>query len=255
MRLKEKIVLVTGGSGGIGSTSAILCAKEGAKAVYITYFGSPDKAGAVVHGVNESGSTGYALKADVSRKADLVQVALTIGERYGRIDAVACYAGYPIDKENWFADFLTLTEEQVSKPLDIDVRGSLFTAQAVLPWMLDQKKGSIVFISSTPGLVGDTVGITYALGKAAISNLAKCLAQVYGPQGIRVNAIAPGSIGTTANLESLSEKDHAMLAAETSLRRFGKPEEIAHGVIHLMSEESGYTTGQTLVCDGGTVFH
>jgi len=254
MRLKEKIVLVTGGSGGIGSTCAIQCAKEGARAVYVTYFGSPDKAAVVIQKVNGAGSIGHALKADVSRKADIVQVARSIGEKYGRIDAVVCYAGYPIDKETWFADFLTLTEEQVSKPLEVDVRGSLFTAQAVLPFMLDQMKGSIVFISSTPGLVGDTVGIPYALGKAAIANLTRCLAKLYGPQGVRVNAIAPGSIGTPANLASLSKEDHAMLVDETSLRRFGTPEEIGTLAIHLMSDESGYTTGQILVCDGGTVF-
>jgi NAD(P)-dependent dehydrogenase (short-subunit alcohol dehydrogenase family) len=147
-----------------------------------------------------------------------------------------------------------LTEEQISKQLEVDVQGSLFTAQAVLPFMLDQKKGSIVFISSTPGLVGDTSGIPYALGKAAIANLTKCLAQLYGPEGVRVNAIAPGSIGTPANLASLAEEDRAMLAKETSLRRFGTPEEIGALSIHLMSDESGYTTGQTLVCDGGTVF-
>jgi NAD(P)-dependent dehydrogenase (short-subunit alcohol dehydrogenase family) len=225
MRLKGKIVLVTGGSGGIGAATAIQCAKDGAEAVEIVYFGSPGKAEAVVREVNEVGSNGHALKADISRKGDIVQVAQAIAENHGRIDAVACYAGYPMDKKAWFSDFLELSEEQVRKPFQVDVLGSVFTAQAVLPFMLAQKKGSIVFTSSTPGLVGDSFGIPYALAKAADANLAKCLAKIYGISGIRVNAIAPGSIATPANLASLSDEDRDILASEASRSTGHSPDE------------------------------
>lgn len=254
MRLSRKIILITGGSGGIGSATAVECAKEGAEAIYVTYFGSPERAAAVVKKIDDAGSSGYALKLDVGRKADAVALAKQIGEKWGRIDGVACYAGYPMDKDIWFGDFLSLHEEQLRKPLEVDVAGSLFTAQAVLPFMVEKRRGSIVFVSSTPGLVGDTVGIPYALGKAANANLAKCLAQLYGDRGVRANAIAPGSIGTPANLSALAPKERESLAAEASLRRFGNPEEVAKAAVYLLSEDSSFITGQTLVCDGGTVF-
>ena len=254
MRLKGKVILITGGSGGIGSTTAVECAKEGAQSVYITYFGSPEKAAAVVQRITESGSTGYSVKVDVSRRNDAQAVARQIVEKEGRIDGAVCYAGYPMDKGIWFGDFLNLTEEQVRKPLQVDVVGSLYTAQAVLPFMLEKNRGSIVLVSSTPGLVGDVAGIPYALGKAANANLARCLAQLYGARGVRANAIAPGSIGTPANLAALAPKDLETLAGEASLGRFGTPEEVARIAIFLLSEDSSFITGQTLICDGGTVF-
>jgi len=254
LRLQEKVILITGGSGGLGSATAVRCAQEGAKAVYVTYFGSAPKAELTARAVTEAGSVGYALKVDLRSKAEIVRTADLIKERSGRIDGVACYAGYPMDKEIWLGDFLALTEEHLRKPVDADLLGSLFTAQAVLPFMLDQKAGSIVLVSSTPGLVGDIAGIPYALAKAAIANLAKCLAKVYGPSGIRVNAISPGSIATPANLAGLSGTDYEMLANETSLRRFGTPLEVANLAIHLLSDESSFRTGQIDVCDGGTVF-
>jgi 3-oxoacyl-[acyl-carrier protein] reductase len=254
MRLKHKVILITGGSGGIGGTTAVECAKEGAQSVYITYFGSPEKAAAVVRGINDAGSAGYSLRADVSQRTEAQAMVKQILDKEGRIDGLVCYAGYPIRQEIWFGDFLTLSDEQIRKPLQVDVEGTLFTTQAVLPSMLEQKKGSIIVISSTPGLVGDVVGIPYALGKAANANLAKCLAQLYGARGVRANAIAPGSIGTPANLAALAPKDYEVLAAEASLRRFGTPEEVAKMAIFLLSEDSSFITGQTLVCDGGTVF-
>jgi NAD(P)-dependent dehydrogenase (short-subunit alcohol dehydrogenase family) len=254
MRLRDKVLLITGGSGGLGSATAVRCAEEGAKAVYVTYFGSAPKADLTARAVNDAGSIGYAVQADVRSKADMVRIAALIKERSGRIDGVACYAGHPMDKEIWLGNFHTLTEEQVRKPLESDLLGSVFTAQAVLPFMLDQKAGSIVLVSSTPGLVGDTAGIPYALAKAAIANLAKCLAKVYGPSGIRINAIAPGSIATAANLAAISGSDYELLANEASLRRFGTPVEVANLAIHLLSDESSFRTGQIAVCDGGTVF-
>jgi 3-oxoacyl-[acyl-carrier protein] reductase len=254
MRLARKIILITGGSGGIGAATAEECAKEGAEAVYVTYFGSPERAAAVVKKVNEAGSVGYSLKVDVTRKTEAQALAKHIAEKQGRIDGVVCYAGHPLDKDIWFGDFLNLSEDQLRKPLEVDVEGSFFTAQAVLPVMLEKGRGSIVVISSTPGLVGDTVGIPYALGKAANANLAKCLAQLYGDRGVRANAIAPGSIGTPANLSALSSRERETLSAETSLRRFGNPDEVARTAVFLLADDSSFITGQTLVCDGGTVF-
>jgi NAD(P)-dependent dehydrogenase (short-subunit alcohol dehydrogenase family) len=254
MRLKGKVILITGGSGGIGSTTAVECAKEGAQAVYLTYFGSPEKAAAVVQRINGSGSTGTSIKVDVSRRSDAQALARQIIAKEGRIDGAVCYAGYPIDKGIWFGDFLNLSEEQLRKPLQVDVEGTVYTAQAILPFMLEKNRGSIVLVSSTPGLVGDVAGIPYALGKAANANLAKCLAQLYGARGVRANAIAPGSIATPANLAALAPKDFEALAAEASLRRFGTPEEVARMAVFLLSEDSSFITGQTLICDGGTVF-
>src|SRR3989449_7702693 len=164
---------------------------------------------------------------------------------------VACFAGYPIRTEEWYKDYAALTPDEVRAPIDIDLLGSIFVTQAALPAMVRARRGSIILVGSTPALTGDTVGIPYLVAKGGVLALARALAQVYGPHGVRVNALALGSIATEATQRATKSADRDALAQEPALRRWGTPEEVARVVVFLASDDASYITGQTIVVDGG----
>ena len=134
--------------------------------------------------------------------------------------------------------------------LAVNLGGARNTIKAVLPHMISEKRGCIVNISSIWGLRGASCEVAYACTKAAIVGMTRSLALELAPSGIRVNAVAPGCIETDM-VRVLSPETRAMLVEETPLGRLGTPEDIAHAVAFLASEEAGYITGQVLQVDGG----
>lgn len=250
-KLDGKIALVTGASGGIGKAVAIEFAKEGAKGIAVHYGSSEEKALKVVEEIKNLGSDAIAVKADVSKEEEVAAMIDKILKTYGRIDVVAAFAGYPAS--DWNIDPLELTSDHFDKPWNIDVKGTYFTIKHSAPHMRKQKYGKIIVVSSTPGIVGDSTGLQYTLAKSANRSLVRSLVEKLGPDGIYINAIAPGSVGTEANLKNYSEKQIKEMSKGIPLGRFGEPVEIAKVAVFLASDDSNYVNGQTIVVDGGEI--
>ena len=248
-RLDGRVALVTGGSGGIGRAAVLEFAREGAD-VGVQFNRSKKAADAVAEKVRALGRRSVTIRADLTDpKACETLVQKTVGG-LGGLDVVACFAGHPFKREEWNKDFLDLTPADIRRPLDVDLLGSFFVAQAAIPEMVRRRRGSVILIGSTPAITGNTVGIPFLVAKAGILALTRALAQTYGPNGIRVNALALGSIDTEP-MRALSEREKRALAREPALKRWGTPAEVARVVAFLASDDAAYITGQTIVVDGG----
>ena len=249
-RLDGRIALVTGGSGGIGRAAVLALAQEGAD-VALQFNRGKEAAKSTVAQVQKLGRRGIASQADVSDANACQEFVNATIRSFGRIDIVACFAGHPFRREEWYKPFEELTPDEIQRPIAVDLLGSAYIAQAAAPSMAAQGHGSIILVGSTPALTGDTVGIPYLVAKGGILALARALAQVYGPKGVRVNALALGSIATEVTNRGTRPSDREALAQEPALRRWGTPEEVTRVVVFLASDDASYITGQTIVVDGG----
>lgn len=235
MRLAMKNALVTGASKGIGEETARCLARDGFK-VYINYAQSDAKARALA---DEIGGT--AIKADVS---DLSQVQSMFDE-IGGIDVLVCNAG--ISEYGLFSDLSIASWRRL---FAVNVDGAYNCIKCALPYMVRNKAGSIITMSSVWGVSGASCEAAYSSTKAALIGLTKALAKELGPSGIRVNCIAPGVIETDM-MSSFSEEDKAVLIYETPLSRLGTPADVAYLVSFLASDKSRFITGQIIGVDGG----
>src|SRR6266571_1096259 len=157
-RLDGRIALVTGGSGGIGRAAVLALAKEGAD-VALQFNRGKEAAQSTVAQVQKLGRRGIAAQADVSEENACQQFVNATLRSLGRIDIVACFAGHPFRREEWYKPFEELTPAEIQRPIAIDLLGSAYVAQAAAPSMAAQGHGSIILVGSTPALTGDTVGI------------------------------------------------------------------------------------------------
>src|SRR6185369_5102653 len=244
-RLKDKVVVVTGGANGIGKAISELCAEEGA---WVLVSDIEDEAGkAAVQGIREKGGAAEFCHADVSLPADVARAVAAAAARNGRIDILCNNAAYLAPD---FHDILESTEDEWTKCINIALLGTHYFTKATLPYMIKQKKGSIVNIVSIQALAGMMTSVAYTATKAALLGYTLSAAYDYGRRNIRINSVCPGPIQTRISAKP-DDPHYKWQCDNTGLGRVGYPREVAYAALFLASDEASYVTGATLPVDGG----
>ena len=245
-QLKDKVVIITGASRGIGKATALELASFGASVV-INYARSSEAAEEVVATITGSGGKAIALQADVSQTEQVDSLIKETIAKYGRIDVLVNNAG--ITKDTLM---MRMKLEQWQAVIDLNLTGVFLCTKAVSKTMLKQRSGRIINIASVAGQMGNPGQANYSAAKAGVIGMTKTVAKELSSRGITVNAVAPGFIATemTKEIKGAEEEIIKMIP----LGRYGKPTEIA-GMIRFLAADpaAAYITGQTFNVDGGIV--
>lgn len=240
--LAGALAIVTGGSRGIGRAIVLTLAAAGAEVVF-TYRENGAAAAEVVAAASGAIITSETL--DVRDAAACVALTEKVFDRTGRIDLLVNNAG--VIRDNPLG---ALEPEDVSTVLETNVEGTFNMTRAVVPFMISQRRGKVINLSSVSGEKGGRGQTNYAASKGAINAFTRALAVEVAPRGITVNAVAPGVIETEMS-RAVRELAGDQVKARILLRRFGQPEEVAYAVWFLSSRYADYITGQVLSVDGG----
>lgn len=243
-RFSRRVALVTGGSRGIGRACCVRLAREGAK-VAINYRSGEVEARETLRLVEAEGSKGCVVQADVTREEEVARMMAAVENKLGPIDLLVNNAGV-FD----YGPHGELTAEMWRRTLDVNLTGTFLVTWAVKEGMVARKFGRIVNVSSISALQPRPMSIAYAASKAGVVAFTKSIAAALAGENIRVNAVAPGLIETEI-LSGVSQEALDKIIGQTPMGRIGQPEEVAALVSFLLSEESSFTTGQTMVASGG----
>jgi L-rhamnose 1-dehydrogenase len=246
--LKDKVLLVTGASAGIGRAVAIEAARQGAD-VAINYFDATDAAAHdTVSAITALGRRAIAVKGDVAAAESASAFVEAAVKAFGKVDVFVSNAGICP-----FHSFLDMPRETFERTMAVNLHGAYFMMQAAANQMMKQGKGgSIIGVSSISAYVGGEYQTHYTPTKAGILSLMNSLAIALGKHGIRCNAVLPGTIQTDINKEDLSDpKKRAYMEGRVPLGRLGVPEDLAGPVIFLASDMARYVNGAALLVDGG----
>ena len=245
-RLNGKVAIITGAASGQGSVEAKLFAKEGARVVITGRREEPLQQ--LIEEIEGNGGDAIYIMHDITSEADWKKVVQKTVEVYGSLNILVNNAGIFMAGN---AEETTL--EDWNKVMGTNATGAFLGMKYVIPEMREAGEGSIINISSVSGIIGFGAA-AYNASKGAIRTLTKNVAVDYAKENIRVNSIHPGVIDTPMTEKMLKDPDtKAKLEAMTPLPRFGKPEDVAYGVLYLASQESSFITGAELVIDGGMV--
>ncbi len=241
--LKDKVVLVTGSSRGIGRDTVLLCAQNRANVV-INYNKSEKDALSLLSEVKKLGVKAVVIKADVSVEDEVKGMFRKVKEEFGRLDVLVNNAG--IIKDN----LLLLTKESdYDEIMDVNVKGCFLCMRHATKMMMKQRSGKIINLSSIVGRYGNSGQVVYAGSKAAIIGMTLAAAKELGQFGITVNAVAPGLIDTDM-ITSLKPDFKQKLMDGISLNRIGKGNDVARVIVFLASELGDYVSGQVIGIDG-----
>ena len=238
-----KTALVTGGSRGIGKAIALELGKS--FNVAVGYSSSKDSAEEVVEQIIKSGGTATAIQIDVANSESIENAFTTIEKELNGVDILINNAG--ITKDNILP---RIKEDDWNDVINTNLSGPFKTSQRAIKHMMKNKWGRIVFISSIVGIMGNQGQANYAASKAGLIGLSKSIAKEMGSRNITSNVIAPGYIETDMTA-FLTDEQKDNIIEQLSIKRIGKPEDVANIVSFLSSEESEYITGQVIPVDGG----
>ena len=242
--LEGKIALVTGASRGIGRQIAITLAAKGAQ-VIVNYNGSAAKAEEVVKEIEAAGGKAEAIQCSVADFDSCKAMLDDIVSRYGRLDILVNNAGITRDDL-----LMRMKESDFDAVINTNLKGTFNTIRHLSRYLLKQRAGKIINISSVSGILGNAGQSNYAASKAGVIGLTKSVARELASRGICVNAVAPGFVETEMTAV-LPEKTQEELKKQIPLGRAGQVQDIANAVAFLASPESDYITGQVLSVDGG----
>ena len=244
-RLENKIAIVTGGAHGIGRAIAQRFAEEGA-AVFLCSRDREAGEDAAAE-FRKAGGAATFIQCDVSQPEQIARVVAAATEKHQRIDVLCNNAAYLTSPFHAAGD---APDEEWEQNFRVSLMGTQWFTKAVLPFMVQQKSGSIVNIGSVQSLVGGRNSAAYTAIKTALVGLTRSVAYDYGPHNVRCNIICAGAIKTRISPEPGSEL-HQRQLSKTVLGRIGEPREVANAALFLASDESSYITGATLAVDGG----
>jgi L-rhamnose 1-dehydrogenase len=247
MLLKDKVVLVTGASGGIGKAAAIGCAQHGAD-VAINYHSDEAGAADAVAQIEALGRRAIAVKGDVAEAASAPAFVQAAVEAFGKVDVFVNNAGICP-----FHTFLDMPAEVMERTMRVNLHGAYYMVQAAANQMVKQGHGgAIIAVSSISALVGGGMQTHYTPTKAGVNSLMQSTAIALGPYGIRCNAVLPGTIETAINKEDLADQaKRDYMAGRIPLGRLGEPDDLAGPIVFLASDLAKYVTGAALLVDGG----
>ncbi|NDD63434.1 MAG: 3-oxoacyl-ACP reductase FabG [Acidobacteria bacterium] len=245
--LKGKVAVITGAGPGIGRAAAVTLARNGA-AVVVNYLNNEVVATETVQIIQGMRRNAVAIRADVTKPAEVQRLMAEVVDNFGRIDILVNNVGSVVQ----LAKFEECPPEIFDRIIDLNLKSVFLCTQAVLPWMKLQNQGRIINLSSLAATHGGRGGsLPYAAAKAAVNTLTKGLASELGAHRITVNAVSPGIILTPFHDQfSRPERLQEVINA-TPLQRAGSPEEVAELIAFLASEDAGFITGEVIGIDGG----
>ena len=244
-RLKDRVAIVTGGGQGIGRTTALLFAREGAKLVIADV--NEAQGQDTVAAIEEAGGEALFVRTDVAELDDAKALAKAAVDAYGQIDILVNNAGITRD-----ATLKKMGEEDFDLVVDVNLKGVFNCTKAVLPHIKKSKHGRILNAASVVGLYGNFGQTNYVASKSGVIGMTKTWARELGREGVTVNAVAPGFVETTM-VETVPSKVMDKFRKKTPLQRLGKPEDIANAYLFLASDDASFITGTVLSVDGGLV--
>ena len=240
LRLKEKKVLITGATGGIGSAMAKRMAKQGADLVL-----SGTKKDSLETLSSEIGDNCYSFAADLAKKEEIKNLVIWAIEKMGGIDILVNNAGITRDNLS-----IRMSDEDWDDVINVNLTASFLLSRDCLKVMLKKRWGRIINITSVVGVMGNAGQSNYAASKAGMIGMTKSIASEVSSRGITVNCISPGYV-VTAMTDKISDAAKENILQNTPVGRFGKAEEIADWAIYLASNEADYITGQNINVNGG----